>query len=48
MRNIKKILLLFVITLLFIPNVKAKDNEVKLHLFYSSTCPHCAKEKEYL
>lgn len=48
MKNIKKILLIFIITILFIPNVKAKENQVNLHLFYSSTCPHCAKEKEYL
>ncbi len=48
MKKIKNILIIFILTLLFIPNVSAKDNEVNLHLFYSSTCPHCAKEKEYL
>lgn len=48
MKKIKNILMVFLISLLFIPSVKAKEHEVKLYLFYSSTCPHCAKEKEYL
>lgn len=48
MKKLKNILIIFVISLFFIPNVQAKVNEVNLHLFYSSTCPHCAKEKEYL
>lgn len=48
MKKIKKILFIILITLIFIPNIKAKENEVNLYLFYSSTCPHCAREKEYL
>lgn len=48
MKNIKKILFVLVVALLFIPSIKAKENNVSLHLFYSKTCPHCAKEKEYL
>lgn len=48
MKKLKNILIVFLISLLFIPSVQAKENKVKLYLFYSSTCPHCAKEKEYL
>lgn len=48
MKKLKNILILFLISLLFIPSVQAKENKVKLYLFYSSTCPHCAKEKKYL
>ena len=43
----KKLLFLIILVMLFIPSVKAK-NQVKLYLFYSKTCPHCAREKEYL
>ena len=48
MKKLKNILIIFLISLLFIPSVQAKENKVKLYLFYSSTCPHCAREKEYL
>lgn len=48
MKKLKKVLFLIVISLLFLTNVEAKKNDVNLHLFYSATCPHCAKEKEYL
>lgn len=43
----KKLLFLIIIALLFVPNVKAKK-QVNLYLFYSKTCQHCAREKEYL
>ena len=49
MKTIKKLLIVLLVGLFIIPNVKAKEkNQVKLYLFYSSTCPHCAKEKKYL
>ena len=47
MKKLKKLLFVFLIAILFIPSVKAK-NTVDIYLFYSKTCPHCAKEKEYL
>ena len=36
-----KLLLIAVILMLFIPIVKADDNNVRLYLFHQSTCPHC-------
>lgn len=48
MKKIKQLLIIIFVGLLFIPNVNAKENKVNIHLFYSATCPHCAKEKEYL
>ena len=47
MKKFKKILLLIILSFCFITNVKAK-NKVDLHLFYSKTCPHCAKEQKFL
>lgn len=38
---------LFLISFLFIPNVLAKET-VRIYLFHSDTCPHCAQEKELL
>lgn len=49
MKYIKKILFLLVVSILFLPSVNAVDkNLVNIYLFYSDTCPHCAKEKELL
>ena len=48
MKRLKRILLVLLISLCFIPNVNAKEKQVNLYLFYSKTCPHCAKEKKYL
>ena len=50
MKYIKKILLLFVLCILFIPSVYAEssDNLVNIYLFYSDTCPHCSAEKKLL
>ena len=58
-RLFKKILLtLLTIVLfgLFLPSVQAQESTVTditnpklgVHLFYSDSCPHCAKEKEFL
>lgn len=48
MKKVKQILFIFLFIFLFVPSIKAKENTVNLHLFYSETCPHCAKEKKYL
>lgn len=51
MKYIKKILFIFILTSLFIPFVLADSKttkDVTIYLFYSSSCPHCKKEKEYL
>lgn len=42
----KKILYGFIIFFLFIVGISAK--EVTINLFYSSSCPHCKAEKEFL
>ena len=51
MNSIKKItlpiLLLFSTFFIFSP-VLAQTNEVHIDFFYSSTCPHCQAEKEFL
>ena len=50
MKYLKKILNLLVICILFIPSVYADSdkNLVNIYLFYSDSCPHCAKEKVLL
>lgn len=47
---IKQSFLILILTalLLFIPNKVNAEEKVTLHLFYSESCPHCAKEKEFL
>ena len=42
----KKFLFIIIVLFAFIPFVCAK--EVTINLFYSSTCPHCKAEKEFL
>lgn len=42
----KKIIITLIFLFSFIPFISAK--EVKLYLFYSDSCPHCAHEKEFL
>ena len=42
----KKFLFIIICLLSFIPFVSAK--KVAINLFYSSTCPHCKAEKEFL
>ncbi len=46
----KKILKILLVYILFLPIiVSAKENKViDIHLFYSSTCPHCKNERIYL
>lgn len=46
MKKLAYSLVIFSCLFLGIGCIKATD--VTLHLFYSSTCPHCASEKEYL
>lgn len=49
MKYIKKILFILVISFLFIPFISADEkNDVTIYLFYSDSCPHCRKEKEFL
>lgn len=46
---VKKFLILLIALLLVIPtSVNASETVIDIYLFYSNTCPHCAKEKEYL
>lgn len=47
LKKIKYLLFLLLISLIFIPNVNAKE-AVNLYLFWGDGCPHCAAEKEYL
>ncbi len=45
----KKLLVFLISLFLFLPMVVNASNEViDIHLFYSSTCPHCREEKEFL
>ena len=45
----KKFLIVLIALLLVIPTgVNASETVIDIYLFYSNTCPHCAKEKEYL
>ena len=46
MKKFSKILFLIVFFFIFIPYTEAK--QITINLFYSETCPHCAKEKEVL
>ena len=40
--------LTFIISFLLCFSVYAKENQVKLYLFYGKECPHCASEEEFL
>lgn len=45
----KKLLVFLISLFLFLPMVVNASGEViDIHLFYSSSCPHCKQEKEYL
>lgn len=46
MKKFKLLLFSFLIIFIGILNVDAKN--VDVYLFHSNTCPHCAKEREYL
>ena len=51
MKTLKKIIFIFILAFLFIPFISAEENndkEITIYLFYSSSCPHCKKEKEFL
>lgn len=43
----KKILIFLIALFCCIPTIKAEE-KITVHLFYGYSCPHCAKEKEYL
>ena len=48
MKRLIRILILVLIFILFPMKVNAEGRVVNIHLFYGETCPHCAKEKEFL
>ena len=48
MKKLRKILFIFILTFLFIPFCNASKKDVTINLFYSSSCPHCKHEKEFL
>lgn len=49
MKKLKYIVLTLVLAVLLIPfNTFAEENEIRLYLFHSETCPHCKEEIEYL
>lgn len=47
MKTLKKIVFLILISILFIPSIKA-ESKIDIHLFYSELCSTCKAEKEYL
>jgi len=38
----------FLLYLLFASPILAQDQKVNLYIFYSNSCPHCAKEEQFL
>lgn len=49
MKKLKMFLILTLFLILFIPfRINAEENEIRLYLFHSSSCPHCKAEKEFL
>ena len=49
MKKLKYIVLTILLAVLLIPfNTFAEENEIRLYLFHSETCPHCKEEIEYL
>ena len=49
MKKLKYIVLTRLLAVLLIPfNTFAEENEIRLYLFHSETCPHCKEEIEYL
>lgn len=48
MKIFRKILFIFILIFLFIPFCNASKKDVTINLFYSSSCPHCRHEKEFL
>ena len=44
---VKKFLILLIALLLVIPtSVNASETVIDIYLFYSNTCPHCARQNE--
>lgn len=49
MKKLKMFLILTLFLILFIPfRINAEENEIRLYLFHSSSCPHCKAEIEFL
>lgn len=49
MKKLKMFLISILFLILFIPfGINAEENEIRLYLFHSSSCPHCKAEKEFL
>lgn len=49
MKKLKMFLILTLFLILFIPfGINAEENEIRLYLFHSSSCPHCKAEIEFL
>ncbi len=44
----KKIIYTLILFIMFIPSISAKENEVNIYFFHSSTCPHCKEEIKLL
>ena len=45
----RKVLIFLISLFIFLPMmVNAEEKVIDIHLFYSSTCPHCSEEKKYL
>lgn len=45
---VKSIILLFVLSVVFMPTFVLADDAVNVYFFYSSTCPHCKAEREFI
>ena len=49
MRKVKMFIVSVLFLILFIPfGINAEENEIRLYLFHSSSCPHCKAEIEFL
>lgn len=49
MKKLKMFIVLVLFLVLFIPfRINAEENEIRLYLFHSSSCPHCKAEIEFL
>ena len=48
MKRFLRLVVLGILFVLFPLKVNAEGREVNIHLFYGSTCPHCAAEEKFL
>ena len=49
MEKLKMFIVLVLFLILFLPfGINAEENEIRLYLFHSSSCPHCKAEIEFL